>query len=203
MPSESGVKIWLTHRVAERIQSDAAKYFPLETGGVLLGWRNGMDRIIVDAIGAGPKALHGRLRFLPDHAFQVRHIDNAFRTSDGDLDYLGDWHTHPDGIARMSSEDTSTLRRISRKVKTPVMLIAAGSNSSDWKLRCWLQPEGGFLSRVEPVDTEIRLFDPPPSWPSYSELSGEVGSKKQDPYPDFKSHNQKAFRRWNEIFLAS
>lgn len=81
--------IWLGRDAAQVIIEQANIFFPLETGGVLLGWRDGEDRVVVDIVGAGPKALHGRHTFIPDHSWQVEQIDEAFRNTAGDLDYLG------------------------------------------------------------------------------------------------------------------
>lgn len=176
MQSESRLKVWLSHRAAEQIRLNAAKYFPLETGGVLLGWRNGPNRTIVDVIGAGPNALHGRMRFLPDHPWQMHHIREAFRSTSGDLDYIGDWHTHPDGIARMSAEDTITLRKISQKVKDPAMLIAAGNLSAGWHLEAWLQPTSKWLAREPAHGTDLQIFTPPEDWPNYNSGTEELGT---------------------------
>src|SRR4051812_37824791 len=104
----------------------AGELSPLENGGVLLGWRSGEDRIVVDLRGPGPRALHGRHCFIPDHVWQLSEIKRAFHESRGDLDYLGDWHSHPDGIAEMSDLDSATLLRIARRVSAPLMLIVAG-----------------------------------------------------------------------------
>lgn len=142
--------------------------FPLEAGGILLGWRRGDDRIVVDVVGPGRNALHGRTRFLPDHKWQVGEIERIFNATRGDIDYLGDWHTHPDGCAAMSGEDTRTLGRISRRVRGAIMLILAGPDFANPDYGCWKAgPRASILSRsitVEPQ--EVRLFEPPPDWPS-------------------------------------
>lgn len=161
------IKVWLSRRAVDRIQSDACKYFPLETGGVLLGWRKGNDRIIVDVIGAGPNALHGQTRFLPDHKWQMHHLAEAFRKSDGDLDYLGDWHTHPNGVAQLSDMDRGTLRRISRTVADPLMLIAAGDPSAGWTMAAWLQHKARWITAPSARDCHLQIFDPPSHWPTY------------------------------------
>jgi len=87
-----------------------------ENGGILLGWRSDEDRIVADLRGPGAHALHGRHCFVPDHAWQVTEINRAFPASRGDLDYLGDWHSHPEVVAEMSDLDSATLLRIARRV---------------------------------------------------------------------------------------
>jgi integrative and conjugative element protein (TIGR02256 family) len=147
----------------------AREFAPLENGGILLGWRAREDLVVIDVRGPGPLALHGRHCFLPDHQWQVAEIDRAFEESKGNLDYLGDWHTHPDGVAAMSELDCATLRRIARHVKHPLMLILAGQkNEQVWSARCW----SGHLNRpclwprLEAQPQELKLFDPPAEWPA-------------------------------------
>ena len=152
--------IWIAEHVLATMRTDGRLFHPLETGGILLGWRSGHDKIIAQVRGAGPNALHGRSRFLPDHRWQMREIEDAFRNSDGDLDYLGDWHTHPDGMADMSDEDERTLMRIARRVRQPIMLILANSSNWDWSYGCWLgQRKLAFLrQRGEIVRVDLQTF---------------------------------------------
>lgn len=156
--------IWLGRATAEMMIAQANTFFPLETGGVLLGWRHGEDRVIVDVVGAGPKSLHGRHAFIPDHAWQVAQIDEAFRKTAGDLDYLGDWHSHPGGFAVMSPEDRSTLKRISRRVPHPIMVIAAGKDVN-WTFAGWMQVRPRPLRRSAAGSQPIRHFAVPSDWP--------------------------------------
>jgi len=134
---------------------------------VLLGWRDGDDRIITGLLGPGPASLHGRFAFVPDHAWQLRRIREAFSSTSGDLDYLGDWHTHPDGVPEMSSRDHQTLHRIARRVRRPVMLIAAGGPSK-WEIGGWIADRRGVLRRKsDHRPHEVRSFALPTKWPSY------------------------------------
>ncbi|MDF0582041.1 Mov34/MPN/PAD-1 family protein [Bradyrhizobium yuanmingense] len=152
--------VWLASRVLQSMSTYAQELRPLENGGILLGWRSGEDRIVVDLRGPGPLALHGRHCFVPDHKWQVAEIEKAFESSGGDLDYLGDWHSHPDDIAEMSNIDTATLLRIARKVSSPLMLIVAGSGS-EWSPRCWKGQivRSLFRRHLSAETQEIKIFD--------------------------------------------
>lgn len=159
--------IWLSRPIMTVIRDLAALFYPVETGGVLLGWRDGGDRIITGLVGPGPNALHGRYTFLPDHAWQIARIREAFDASLGDLDYLGDWHTHPDGLAEMSNMDCKTLSRIERRVKSPLMMIAAGSGKN-WTINGWSGFRSSFFANLRPQHEPVMLFDPPENWPSFT-----------------------------------
>lgn len=158
--------VWLSSRVMQSMREYVRDLAPLENGGILLGWRSGENRIIAELRGPGPLALHGRHRFVPDHEWQVAEIRRAFEASGGDLDYLGDWHSHPDGVAEMSDLDSATLLRISRQVSAPLMLIVAGGGT-EWTPRCWKGQVVGPLLRRRLLATpqEIKIFDPSTVWP--------------------------------------
>lgn len=158
------VTVWIADHVRAEIVQEGRALFPLETGGVLLGWRDGADSIVADLIGAGPQALHGRHLFLPDHAWQLRELRAAFAVSKGDLDYLGDWHTHPSGVAEMSKQDHRTLGHLTRRVRGALMVIAAGAGD-DWTLGAWSQRRVGLFGRPQTDERDLRSFAAPISWP--------------------------------------
>src|SRR3712207_2886776 len=85
------------------IVDEAYQHFPLETGGLLLG-RTGPERLVTCVIGPGPNATHERFRFNPDQRWQEDAVAAAWKV-DRDLEYLGDWHTHPTGRPRLSKLD--------------------------------------------------------------------------------------------------
>lgn len=152
------MKLWIARSALVEITRQASEFAPLETGGVLLGWRSGPDRVVAGVLGPGPKALHGRHMFIPDHAWQVARIDELFAQSRGDLDYLGDWHTHPDGIAVLSALDRNTLRKLGRKTENALMAIAAPEEDR-WRLVAWRQPRSGWFERPEAEACDVKPFD--------------------------------------------
>ncbi|MBJ7438056.1 MAG: Mov34/MPN/PAD-1 family protein [Sphingopyxis sp.] len=156
--------IWLADDVASEMERLGSIYYPLETGGMLLGWRDGRDRIATGLIGPGPHALHGRYTFAPDGGWQRARLRDIFSATAGDLDYLGDWHTHPDGVAVMSELDRRTLSKIERRVRVPLMVILAGAENK-WDIGSWLGSKSGYLTRVSASEEETKVFDAPTGWP--------------------------------------
>lgn len=135
----------------------------METGGILLGYcaENG-EPVVLAVVGPGPDASHSRTRFQPDHEWQCEQIDEVYQRSAGQWVYIGDWHTHPDGVAYMSWLDKRTLRAIAKhpeaKSYRPVMLIAGGQPER-WVWMCHQYRSGrllGFL--VECDESELRVF---------------------------------------------
>ena len=91
---------------------EALAAFPLETGGLLLGWWTGADAALVtDVIGPGPDALHAATQFEPDTGWQRTALAEAWTQHPG-IEYLGDWHTHPNGTPKFSALDRAALATI-------------------------------------------------------------------------------------------
>lgn len=137
--------------------------YPLETGGVLAGYRseNDCDIIITQVLGPGSRAFHGRFSYIPDYESDEERIGEVFDQSDGSSTYLGDWHSHPDNVAYLSWRDRWALRNISRYrenyIETPVMLILGGATDS-FALGGWrvFGERSGFMgTRWDYVSQEI------------------------------------------------
>lgn len=129
-------------RLYEQMERLANQAYPLETGGVLIGYAGGAsdNELVITAItGPGPNAIQRLTSFEPDHDFQVGEIAYHYRKSRGIHTYLGDWHTHPDSGPELSRLDKKTLKRIAlhreARLERPVMAILA--NGSPWILRAW------------------------------------------------------------------
>jgi integrative and conjugative element protein (TIGR02256 family) len=123
--------IWISDAAFYELIVEADRTYPLETGGVLVGYfaDNG-EPVIGAVVGPGPDAVHRPTRFLPDHSWQCGQLDELFARSSGALAYIGDWHTHPNGSPQMSWLDKRTLRRIAKHtpalIQKPLMLIGGG-----------------------------------------------------------------------------
>jgi len=140
---------WLTDRaaitvpqsVARVILEETEEHAPLETGGVLLGYRDRRHRelFVSELVAAGPEAVRESHRFHPDGPWQRARIAERYEASKNTLAYLGDWHSHPKGSGP-SPLDHGTARRISRTARAgcphPVFLIATNTREG-WELRAY------------------------------------------------------------------
>jgi integrative and conjugative element protein (TIGR02256 family) len=129
--------VWLPVSLRDRMIEEAREHEPCETGGVLLGYEAGATDVIVCAlIGAGPKAKRRRSGFEPDGEWQEPEIANAYERSGRIQTYLGDWHSHPEGVARPSRRDRDTAHRIAKhreaRAPRPLMLIVA-RDDEEWE----------------------------------------------------------------------
>lgn len=114
--------------------------FPLETGGILLGVRHSPTVFVVAAVvGPGPSATHNKTSFEPDQEWQVEQVASRWAESDGTLEYLGDWHSHPNGSPRASRDDVRAVELIRNaheaRAPNPLMLILGVSYEGNIEAR--------------------------------------------------------------------
>lgn len=139
---------------------EARRAEPLETGGLLVGYRAAdLEQIVVTAVvGPGPAARHQRLQFAPDQEWQAKLVARLYELSGRRHTYLGDWHTHPGGAPRPSRKDQRVARLIAgapaARVPEPIMLIVGQGRDGRRRI-------GGYVQRRYLRRTRIRLTDAP------------------------------------------
>lgn len=132
---------WIGKAILAEMVAEADRAFPLETGGVLLGyWTRPFEEVVVaGAIGPGPNASHAARRFCPDAAYQEDEIARRYQASGRLHTYLGEWHSHPDAGPRLSRLDRRTLMAIAAhpeaRASTPIMAILVRGGS--WIPHIW------------------------------------------------------------------
>lgn len=95
------------------IAKEIARHYPMETGGLLVGyWPNEHEVIVTGIIGPGPKAKHSTNSFFPDNRWQRRELARVYARSGRRVTYLGDWHSHPNGNPSPSRQDAATAKTI-------------------------------------------------------------------------------------------
>jgi integrative and conjugative element protein (TIGR02256 family) len=158
-------EIWIDQRVLSRMTAEADTLFPLETGGILVGYRAGSAQVVADVIGAGPTAIHKPHSFHADHEWECDQLDLIYERSAGMYVYLGEWHTHPNGNSRMSRTDRATLARIAQSTNAnapnPLMMIGAGrAGKWEWLAHVYCTKRiVGLFARVE--SSTLKTFDAP------------------------------------------
>lgn len=108
---------------------EGRRTYPLETGGVLMGFVTANRAVVTSVVGPGPRAVHRRRSFTPDAEWQQQRVAELYERAGRRDTYLGDWHTHPGGSTRASFTDWLAARTIARsrdaRCPNPVMLILA------------------------------------------------------------------------------
>ncbi len=116
--------------------NEAIDRYPFETGGIIMGtWLADGTAIIADVIGPGPSAEHTRSSFDPDQEWQEQQTANIWTHQSGRVEYLGDWHTHPNGSTRPSRRDHGVALTIAsstdaRAPKPIILIISISTNGT-------------------------------------------------------------------------
>lgn len=128
----------LSRAAADRILAESASKYPLETGGILVGWLDSGRAEVVDAVGPGPTAEHGPARFVRDGLHAQAELDALFARSDGLHDYLGEWHSHPAPVGP-SPRDRASISWIGRNpaynCPHPLLIICQHGRLWGWRFR--------------------------------------------------------------------
>jgi integrative and conjugative element protein (TIGR02256 family) len=108
-----------------------------EAGGVLLGRHiRGSDDLIVDSVTTPMKGdRRSRRRFRRGKKGHQAAIDEAWRESNGTCTYLGEWHSHPEGVPTPSLIDRLDWGRklLVDRYAAPIFFVIIGI----WEIRVW------------------------------------------------------------------
>ncbi|MBL8298228.1 MAG: Mov34/MPN/PAD-1 family protein [Rhodanobacteraceae bacterium] len=122
---ESQVFSVVGHFRQRRIGSD-------EAGGILLGHRRGAHLHVVDATCPAAGDRGSRTSFhrtsKPHHASAL----SRWRSSGKKLDYIGEWHTHPERSPAPSLIDLQAWAEICRNRAVPMIFLILGTDATDW-----------------------------------------------------------------------
>ena len=123
-----------------KLQLVRGKKLPNETGGVLVGSWDLMRRIVyaVDTIPAPLDSEERTTLFIRGSAGLRDRVKKAGERTGGMIQYLGEWHSHPDGYGTVpSKDDCNVFGWLSEKTQEdgfpPVMLIV-GEHGVRWFL---------------------------------------------------------------------
>jgi integrative and conjugative element protein (TIGR02256 family) len=104
-----------------------------ESGGLLLGYRRGMHLHVIAATEPGPDDRSSRVSF---RRSERGHRDKAlamWRESRGHIDYLGEWHTHPEQHPTPSGTDYRAWAELmSDRPGKPFVFIILGMTTNLW-----------------------------------------------------------------------
>ena len=95
-----------------------------ESGGILLGYRRGDHLHIVAATTPQPDDERMRFGFFRRDIHHHKFAVHQWELSGNTMDYIGEWHTHPEPDPTPSSLDMSEWKKICARQAIMVFLIA-------------------------------------------------------------------------------
>ena len=162
----SALLISVSSAVHMACAEEAARMHPLETGGAFMGRRESRDRLRVTAmIGPGPEARHGPSSFSPDAQHHWAEMAPLHVEAGGDLEFLGDWHTHPRmPQGHLSWQDRRAVCAIldSPEAQAPSVITALLSGGpEEWTADAWVAyptRRWGLIKGVKLVKAQLQVL---------------------------------------------
>lgn len=123
----SQAKVKITAEVIEGLSNAARTALPYETGGLLIGWRDGEDVLVHGWLQLGtPNPRTNRFEINSKRATKV--LKKHLRTKATPLEgYVGAWHTHP-SIAPPSGTDIKTFGAAAAATQAPLAFIVLATD---------------------------------------------------------------------------
>ncbi|MFZ3590353.1 Mov34/MPN/PAD-1 family protein [Bacillus sp. DJP31] len=122
-------KVFLKKDTLAFIQNEVQKTKNnVETGGVLMGYYTVEDEVVIThCSGPGPNAIQKRHSILFDSLYCQEFVDTIYKGTNGQITYLGDWHSHTTESLTPSKTDRIEMKKITKNKKSrlpfPLMII--------------------------------------------------------------------------------
>lgn len=101
-----------------------------EAGGILLGFRRDTHLHVARATSPGPGDRRSTYRFVREDESHARTALLEWSRSRETMDYVGEWHTHPEAHPQPSSLDMQEWRKICKRRRELMVFIIQGTISS-------------------------------------------------------------------------
>ncbi len=96
-----------------------------ETGVSLFGVVIGGRRVVLAAVGPGPRATHTPVFYQPDVDY-VNAAFDALKSALPSICWIGEFHVHPSGMAWLSGHDRKTMQRLLADKELQLVDFVAG-----------------------------------------------------------------------------
>ena len=148
-----GWTLALDDRLLAKLAALRSAKLPNETGGVLLGTFD-LERMVVhvlDTIPSPPDSKEWPTLYIRGSEGLMKNVNQVFDASGGQLEYVGEWHSHPDGCPTLPSQDdlkvfTWLTEHMSDAGVPALMAIVGDGDGSSWYLGEMLTTGGWGVS---------------------------------------------------------
>lgn len=122
-----GLNLEIKDALLEKMKKHGKEHYPNEYGGLLVGrYSDNFKSVLIEEIVLPKEYKSSRFKFERGAKGLKKVLHNFFGRSPS-LSYVGEWHTHPDGIPVPSITDVAALKMIVQHdevyIENPVLLI--------------------------------------------------------------------------------
>lgn len=141
-----GIELVWDEGVRAKVRGMREDALPSETGGVLLGYFDLVNHrvYVVDALPAPADSLRGRAEFARGAEGLQQKVEEALERTAHVVGYIGEWHSHPRGVAPdPSRQDIRLLVHLAlmlRQDGLPVLMLIVGEADEQWLVGAAGQP---------------------------------------------------------------
>jgi integrative and conjugative element protein (TIGR02256 family) len=153
-------RVYITNSAVHTLKAESLAKPGFETGGVLVGFTDTTLHavVVVAASGPGAHAEHGPTTFSRERAFCQSFLDYYAQSTNEIVDFVGEWHKHPEPNPKPSRVDIQTYRRLAADpqchCELPLVLIVGTRTVSKSPLHeefvqtnAYIFRRDGFVSR--------------------------------------------------------
>ena len=130
----NNLKIIVKNEVIDNIKKFYWSNLKYETGGILLGKFNRKNKLIeISEVYELKTSLFSKILYKRNARKAQKIINKRWKETEGIINYIGEWHTHPNMLAHPSGTDINSLKEIHDKVKNVLpgtILIIAGKDEN-------------------------------------------------------------------------
>lgn len=125
--NSDGLKIELPETIFRDVQKQVDKFYPNECGGIFIGKVINDSTATIEKMVLPKKFSSTPVYFVRLTGFINKLLKNIFTKYNGEVIYLGEWHSHPNGSPTPSATDLNAMQEISInpdiRIQTPLLLI--------------------------------------------------------------------------------
>lgn len=101
-----------------------------EAGGILLGFRRAHHTHVSDVTVPTKHEVRRRFSFFRNATDHQRVATRRWKQSGETMDYVGEWHTHPEDDPCPSGVDLQNWRKIASEASRPMLFLIVGRRSN-------------------------------------------------------------------------
>lgn len=129
--------LWISERLVQELKRDRSHHLPTESGGVLIGSFDTSRKIVyvVDHLVAPADSERSSESFLRGSEGLQMRLEGIKENTLGQLDYVGEWHSHPSASTKPSNRDADLFQWLSdyrRADGVPALMAIVASKTSRW-----------------------------------------------------------------------